>query len=159
MRWANLSTPNFHSRTCEVTPNLWETQFYKFKSEFFYTRHGTELIPIFQHCSVVSTLDWVQHRLLLLVMHKSKCEFCYLKNLCLCFQFSPGASQRKRKEYKPTLNSSKRMHPTTANLPIAHTVRVWLPQIGNCYITNWYSLSYRHKLLYVEKKSVFNASF
>ena len=57
------------------------------------------------------------------------------------------------------IQSFKPMHPTTANLPIAHTVRVCLPQIGNCYITNWYSLSYRFRLLDVEMKSVFKASF
>ena len=68
-----------------VEPAMWrltfEAQLYKFKSEFFYTRHGTELVPIFHHSSVVLTFDWVQQRLLLLVMHTSKCEFCYFKAL------------------------------------------------------------------------------
>ena len=44
-------------RTCE-------TQLYKCKSEFFYTRHGTELVPIFHHCSVVLTFDWVQQKVI-----------------------------------------------------------------------------------------------
>ena len=66
-----------------VEPAMWrricEAQLYK--SEFFYTRHATELVPIFHHSSVVLTFDWVQQRSLLLVMHTSKCEFCYFKAL------------------------------------------------------------------------------
>ena len=64
-----------------VEPAMWrrtcEDQLNKFQSEFFYTRHGTELVPIFHHSSVVLTFDWMQQILLLLVLHTSKCEFCY----------------------------------------------------------------------------------
>ena len=55
-----------------------EAQLYKFKSELFCRRHGTELVPIYHHCHVVLLFYWVQHRLLLPVIRSSNCEFFFL---------------------------------------------------------------------------------
>ena len=90
--WVFLILPpnQWYGQICQrliftVEPAMWrrtcEAQRYKFKSEFFYTRHGTELVPIIHHCCVVLTFDWLQQRLVLLVMHTSKCEICYFKAL------------------------------------------------------------------------------
>ena len=158
----NLSTPNFHSWNCEVTPNLWETQFYKFIYEFFYTRNGTELVPIFHHCSVVSTFDWMQHRVLLLVMHSFPLMHPNGRGKYINWPWivqNHEHPQKKVIQLWIILQSSKRMHRTTANRPIAYTVCVWLPKIGNCYITNLYSLWYRYRLLDVEMMSVFQEYF
>ena len=125
--------------------------------------------PIFHHCSVVLEFHWVQQRLLPLVIHTSKCEFCYFRPYdkqtingnwlviiyAFAVSFPPVDHHAKGKSINwPWLvqnlenpqqsvvqqwiitQSSKRMHPTTANLPIAHAVHVRLPQIGNC--TNLY---------------------
>ena len=58
------------------------------------------------------------------------------------------------------IQSSKNVCIRLQQIFLLHTQFVYgSPQIGNCYITNWYSLSYTYKLLDVEMKSVFKASF
>ena len=69
-RFFLIVPPNqWYGRMCQrliftVEPARWrrtcEAQLYKFKFELFYTLQGIELIPIFHHCSVVLTFDWVQ---------------------------------------------------------------------------------------------------
>ena len=77
-------------RTCEA-------QLYTFKSEFFHTRHGNELVPIFHYFGAVLTFDWAQHRLLLLVINDKQ---NITGNWLIIYEVNIYASPRKRKKDK-----------------------------------------------------------